>query len=107
VLVTVFGATVTASVSGACFAWWPLPEAAAELVVVVVGVVLVVVGPGVPVELHATDSTPTATAVMPTVRHARWRMWVNDNGVSLPRKVTIGQRDSYLPARDRYQNRYV
>ena len=76
---------------------------------VVVVVVVVVLGAGVPFELHATDSIPTATAVMPTVSDARFRIWalVNDNGLSLPRKVTIGQRDSYLPVGDRYQNRYV
>ena len=69
--------------------WWLLPPLAAALVVVVV-VVVVVVGAGVPWEPHATDSTPTATAVTPTVREARLRMWamVNDNGVSLSSKVT-------------------
>ncbi|MBP1819737.1 putative DNA-binding transcriptional regulator AlpA [Mycobacterium sp. OAE908] len=47
--------------------------------------------------------------MMPTLRDARLRIWavINDNGLSLPRKVTIGQRDSYLPASDRHQNRYV
>lgn len=91
-----------------CFSWWPPPDAAAEVAVVVV-VVLVAVGAGVALVLHATESTPAATAVMPTLRDARLRIWavINDNGLSLPRKVTIGQRDSYLPASDRHQNRYV
>ncbi|AGB21552.1 hypothetical protein Mycsm_01129 [Mycobacterium sp. JS623] len=99
VLVTVLGTTVTVSVStGAwaapppldppdesCFSWWPPPEAAAEVVVVVVVVLVVAVGAGVPVELHATDSAPTATAVTPTVRDARLEIWavINDNGLSL------------------------
>ena len=48
-------------------------------------VVVVVVGAVVPFELQATDSTPTATAAMPTVKDARLRSWavVNDNGISL------------------------
>ena len=51
----------------------------------VVVVVVVVVGAVVPFELQATDSTPTATAAMPTVKDARLRSWavVNDNGISL------------------------
>jgi len=111
---------VTVSVSGAwaapppdpldesCFSWWPPPDAAAEVAVVVV-VVLVAVGAGVALVLHATKSTPAATAAMPTLRDARLRIWavINDNGLSLPRKPTIGQRDSYLPASGRHQNRYV
>jgi hypothetical protein len=100
VFVTVLGATVTVSVSAgawaapppappdeSCFSWWPPPEAAADVlvVVVVVVVVLVVVGAGVPVELQATDSIPTATAVTPTPRDARLRIraLINDNGFSL------------------------
>jgi len=48
-------------------------------------VVVVVVGAVVPFELQATDSPPTATAAMPTVKDARLRSWavVNDNGISL------------------------
>jgi hypothetical protein len=79
------------------------------VVVVVVVVVLVVVGAVVPFELHATVSTPAATATVPTVSDARVRIWavVNDNGISLPRKVTTGQRDSYLRAGAGQQDRYV
>jgi len=75
---------------------------AAELVVVVVVVVLVVVGAGVPFELHATDSTPTATAVMPTVRDARLRMWavVNGNGLSLSSQ-THDRTARFIPVRGR------
>jgi DNA gyrase/topoisomerase IV subunit B len=54
------------------------------VVAVVVVVVVVDVGAGVPLELHATESRPTATAAMPTVKEARLRTWaVFDNGISL------------------------
>jgi hypothetical protein len=122
VLVTVLGSTVTvpgAPVSAgagaapppppeSCFSWWPLPELAAELVVVVVVVVVVlVVGAVVPFEPHATVSIPAAIAATPIVNGARRqkRAEVNTNGISLPHKVTTGQRDSYLHAGDSHQNR--
>jgi hypothetical protein len=96
VLVTVPGATVSVSVwTGAappppdesCLSW--CPPLAVELVVVVV--LVVAVGAGVPLEPQATEIRPTAMAVTPTVRDARLRIWavVNDNGISLPRKVTM------------------
>jgi len=51
---------------------------------VVVVIVVVAVGAVVPVELHATDSAPIATATVPTVNDAplRSRAVLNDNGVS-------------------------
>ncbi len=51
----------------------------------VVVVVVVVVGAVVPVELHATDSAPIATAIMPTVTDTPLRSCavLNDNGISL------------------------
>jgi len=81
---------------------------AAEVVVVVVVVVVVlVVGAVVPLEPHATVSIPAAMAATPIVNGARRhkRAELNTNGISLPRKVTTGQRDSYLYAGDSHQNR--
>ena len=86
VLVTVLGATVSVCTGAAppppedsCLSWWLADE------VVVVVVVVVEVGAGVSVELHATESMPTATVAMPTVNDARLRVraMVNDNGISL------------------------
>jgi hypothetical protein len=72
--------------------WW-----LAEDVVVVVEVVDV--GAGVPWELHATDSMPTATAATPTEKDARLRMWavVNDNGISLSSQ-THDKTARFIPA---------
>jgi hypothetical protein len=72
-------------------------------------VVVVVLGVGavVPFEPHATVSIPAAMAAMPIVNGARrhMRTRVKTNGISLPHKVTTGQRDSYLHAGDSHQNR--
>jgi hypothetical protein len=70
-------------------------------------VVGVLVGAVVPFEPHATDSAPAATASTPIVNGARWqtRAMINTNGISLPRKISKGQRDSYLHVDDRQQHR--
>ena len=96
VLVTVLGATVSVCTGAAlppppeppdesCLSWCPPPEAAADVDVVVVVVEVVEVGAGVPLELHATDNRPTATAATPTVKDARLRTWavLSNNGISL------------------------
>ena len=78
------------------------------IVSLIVGIALVlVVGAVVPFEPHATVSIPAAMAATPIVNGARRhkRAEVNTNGISLPRKVTTGQRDSYLHAGDSHQNR--
>src|SRR4029077_17629384 len=91
-LVTVLGSTVTVlGAAGAapprepCLSWLPALPVFADAELVVVVVVVVVVGAVLPLELHATDSTPTATAATPAVNGALLRTcaMVDGNGISL------------------------